>query len=167
MLFSQSTLLSDNTLRKYLPDNFTGYTVLENYTFVLPSAYGKLAVSWYSPINVKDNTTTVTEKNNIVKLVILNLNSLGNDNSTILQNNQTVDSSGNICESTRDNVTIDNFTGTLLINNCADGTSFSLYLPVATGNNYLLAVNAEGTNSNDLLNLLNSIDLNGLSKEVQ
>lgn len=166
VLFSQNTLLSDNTLKKYLPDNFTGYTALKNYTLVLPTEYGKLAVGWYSPNNSIDNTTNVTENNNLIRLVILNLNKLGNDNGTILQDNQTIDASGNLCKTTRNNVIIDNFTGTLLTNNCVDGTSFSLYLPVLASDNYLLAVNAEGPNSNDLINLLNAIDLNGLMEEV-
>jgi hypothetical protein len=167
VIFSQNSALSDKTLKKYIPDNFTGYTILENYPLVIPYEYGKIAVAKYNPLNVIDNTTMGVGKNNNVELAILNFIKLSNDNSTILNDNQTIDSTGNICKIIQDNVTIDNFTGTLLTNNCADGVSFSLYLPLVVVNNYLLAVNVEGLNSNDLVNLINSIDLNGLSKEIQ
>jgi hypothetical protein len=163
LLYGQSSLLSDTTLLQYLPDNFTGYSTTKNSTLVIPNKYGKLAVRWYNPTNM-DNTTS-SNSQNYIRLVILNLNSLGKDNSTNPEENQIINSSNDICEITRDNVTFDNFTGTLLNNNCQEGFLYSIYIPLVASENYLLAINAEGENLNDITNLVNSIDLDNLTRE--
>jgi hypothetical protein len=164
LLYGQSSLLSDRTLLEYLPDNFTGYTTSNNSTFIIPSKYGKLAVRWYNPINM-NNTTSSNSQYDYVRLVILNLNTLNNNNSTNTEENQTINSSEGLCEITSDNVTFDNFTGTLFNNNCQEGFLYSIYIPLVASEDYLLAINAEGDNLNDITNLVNAIDLYNLSKE--
>jgi len=97
---------------------------------------------------------------------LLNLNALGNDNTTGLGYEQVIGPSGNLCDATYDNVSIDNFTGTLLTNNCQEGVFFSLYIPLFASEDYLLALYADGPNVNDINNLVNSVDLEGLSNEI-
>jgi hypothetical protein len=166
ILYSQNNLISNNRLLQYIPDNFTGYSRVENSTFILPSQYGKVAVSWYAPANSKDNTTHNNIANTYVRLIILNFNSLGNDNASGLGYNQITDPLGNPCNTSIDNVSIDNFTGTLFNNNCQEGFLFSLYIPLFANEDYLLAVNVNGPNVNDINNLINSIDLGALSSEI-
>lgn len=166
VLYSQDDVLPDYVLLQYMPDNVTGYERVENATFVIPMPYGKLAVSWYTPINSNDNTTNNNIATTQTRLVILNLNALGNDNTTGLGYEQVIGPSGNLCDAAYDNVSIDNFTGTLLTNNCQEGVFFSLYIPLFASEDYLLALYADGPNVNDINNLVNSVDLEGLSNEI-
>jgi phenolic acid decarboxylase len=166
ILYSQNNLLSNNRLLQYIPDNFTGYSRVENSTFVIPRQYSKIAVSWYAPTNDKDSTTQNNIANTQIRLVILNFNDLAYDNATGLGNNQVIDQSGNPCDTIIDNVSVDNFTGTLFNNNCQEGFLFSLYIPLFASEDYLLAVNVDGPNVNDINNLINNIDLGALSNEI-
>jgi hypothetical protein len=166
-LFSQNTTLSDKTLRKYLPDNLTGYIAIENSTLIIPMQYGKIAARYYTPIGMGDNSTNNNDNNtNTIRLTILNFNKLDSRssiNSDYLNDNQTANS--NTCNLSKDNVTIQNYTGTLLSDNCSANPVTSIYVPIVAQDNYLLAVHAQGTNANDLISLLNSLNLNELAQE--
>ncbi|MDY6820998.1 MAG: hypothetical protein SVN78_05195 [Deferribacterota bacterium] len=177
-LFSQETLIDRNTLLSYLPDNATNFVAVNNSAFATPLPYhnGNIVFRFYQFNNGGLGSQSIDNQSNNInnsyaRLVLLNI-SEHIDNSTAIPfidqiTSNELENGENACETTYDNITIDNYTAVSISEICNNNTFNRIYLPLISNNDYLLAAYADGYVDNaSLANLISATGLSSLESEV-